>query len=126
MYKPLFALLTLAALSARADRVAGSIDDPALRRKTQLVYVETAPGKFAPPAAPAVMDQTRNTFQPKLLPVLAGQAVSFRSNDPELHNVNARAGKQSWPSARIAGGGADRPFDAADCCRCHGPARCPV
>jgi plastocyanin len=87
------AALSLAAPYARAETLNGSIDDPALRRKTVLVYVETAPGKFTPPAVPAVMNQIGNTFQPRVLPVIAGQKIEFQSQDPELHNVYARAGK---------------------------------
>lgn len=84
--------LTFAA-AAHAASITGQIDDPALRRKTTLVYVETAPGKFAPPAEAAVMNQVHNTYSPHVLPVLVGQKVEFRSEDPELHNVYARQAK---------------------------------
>jgi len=87
------ALALAATTAASADTLTGHIDDPALRRKTQLVYVETAAGTFAPLATPAVMNQTGNTYSPKILPVLIGSKVEFRSGDPELHNVNARANK---------------------------------
>jgi plastocyanin len=82
-----------ASAAARAETLNGSIDDPGLRRKTQLVYVETVPGKFTPPAEPAVMNQIGNTYSPRVLTALAGQKIEFRSQDPELHNVYARAGK---------------------------------
>ena len=87
-------LLLAAATSARAEPLTGRLEDPALRRKTTLVYVETAPGKFPPPTEPAVMNQVGNTYSPRVLPVLIGTRVEFRSADPELHNVNARANKQ--------------------------------
>jgi len=81
--RPLLFLLSLAlTASASAETLTGRIEDPSLRRKTTLVYVELAPGKFAPPADVAVMNQQGNTYTPRLLP------------DPELHNVNARANKQ--------------------------------
>src|SRR5207248_2220241 len=80
----------LAASAVRAGTLNVQIDDPALRRKTTLVYIETAPGKFTPPAQPAIMNQVHNTYSPRVLPVLAGQKVQFRSEDPELHNVFAR------------------------------------
>jgi plastocyanin len=87
-------LLALAAGKVNAETLTGRIEDPALRRKTALIYVETAPGKFPAPAQPAVMNQLHNTYQPRLLTVLAGQKVEFRSGDPELHNVNGRQSKQ--------------------------------
>jgi plastocyanin len=90
----LVAALSLAAPLSRAETLSGSIDDPDLRRKTQLVYVETVAGKFTPPATAAVMNQIGNTYVPKVLPVMAGQKVEFRSRDPELHNVYARAGER--------------------------------
>ncbi len=89
----LFAAVCLAAPLARAEALNGSIDDPGLRRKTQLVYIESVPGKFTPPAEPAVMSQQGNKYVPALLPVIAGQKIEFQSQDPELHNVYARAGK---------------------------------
>ncbi len=82
-----------AATAARAENLNGSIDDPGLRRKTVLVYVETVAGKFTPPAEPAVMNQIGNTYSPKVLTALVGQEIEFRSQDPELHNVYARSGK---------------------------------
>ena len=88
-------LLTLAAAaSASAETLTGKIEDPSLRRKATLVYLETAPGTFPPPADAAVMNQRGNTYLPRLLPVLLGTKVEFRSSDPELHNVNARASKK--------------------------------
>lgn len=90
------ALLLLAATpAAHASSLNGTIEDPALRRKTQLVYVESAAGAYAPPVQPVVMNQVGNKYEPHLLPVLAGTTVRFQSEDPELHNVNARAGKQT-------------------------------
>ena len=87
-------LLLLFATAAGAETLTGHLDDPSLRRKTTLVYLESVPGKFAPPAEPAVMNQQGNTYVPRVLPVLLGTQVEFRSGDPELHNVNARASKQ--------------------------------
>ena len=93
--RTLLFLLTLAlTASASAETLTGRIEDPSLRRKTTLVYVELALGKFAPPAEAAVMNQQGNTYSPRILAVLLGTKVEFRSGDPELHNVNARANKQ--------------------------------
>ena len=83
----------LAASAASAETVTGQITDPGLRRKTQLVYLETVPGKFPPPAQPVLVNQKGNTYLPHLIPVLAGTKVVFKSADPELHNVYARENK---------------------------------
>lgn len=86
--------LLAAAGAARAGTLVGHID-AGLRRKVQLVYVETAPGAYPPPAEHAMMNQHGNKYVPKLLPVLVGQVIEFRSEDPELHNVYARANKKT-------------------------------
>lgn len=82
-----------AAAAPKADDLTGTIA-PGLRRKVELVYVEKVPGKFPAPAEPAVMNQVKNTYVPRLLPVLAGTVVVFKSEDPELHNVFGRAEKK--------------------------------
>ncbi|MFL5250453.1 MAG: hypothetical protein ACJ79M_02710 [Myxococcales bacterium] len=86
-------VLALAASAVRAGTLNVQIDDPGLRRKTTLVYIEAVPGKFSPPAKAAVMNQLHNTYSPRVLPVIAGQKVEFQSSDPELHNVFARQSK---------------------------------
>jgi plastocyanin len=93
--KRLALLVVAAGAVARADTLAGTIEDPGLRRKIQLVYVENVAGNYAPSPAPAVMNQVGNKYLPHVLPVVAGTTISFQSQDPELHNVNARAGKQT-------------------------------
>ena len=93
MTKQLVLVALLAASAVSAETIQGQITDPGLRRKTQLVYVESAPGKFPPPAESAQMNQKGNTYLPHLLPILAGTKVVFKSGDPELHNVYARAHK---------------------------------
>jgi plastocyanin len=95
MHVRLTILMLTAACAASAASLNGTIEDRALRTKTQLVFLESVPGKFAPPADPAVMNQIGNQYQPHLLPVLVGTKVSFTSLDPELHNVYARAGKKA-------------------------------
>lgn len=84
------ALPLTAAAGPKTEDLQGTIA-PGLRRKVELVYVEKVPGKFAPPAQPAVMNQVRNVYVPRLLPVVAGTTVQFKSEDPELHNVFGRA-----------------------------------
>jgi plastocyanin len=83
------------ALPALADSLSGTLSDPGLRRRVELVYIEKAPGTFKPPATPAVVNQRHNTYLPKLLPVVVGTKVSFTSEDAELHNVFARGGSKT-------------------------------
>ena len=66
----------------------------ALRRKTELVYVEHVDGAQTPPAEPTFVNQRGNTYVPHLTVVVAGTKIVFRSEDPELHNVYARGEKR--------------------------------
>jgi plastocyanin len=91
-YAVLIAMFVHAATS-HADPLTGTLSAP-LRKKVQLVYVEKADGKFAPPAEAAVVNQKGNKYLPSVLPLLVGSKVSFRSEDSELHNVFARGPKK--------------------------------
>jgi plastocyanin len=84
-----FSLIALSA-TVQAAPLKGRIEDPAVRRKAQLVYVEKVATPTAPPAAPVFMNQKGLKYEPHLLPVVAGTKVIFRSADAELHNVYAR------------------------------------
>jgi plastocyanin len=86
-------LFTLSA-TAFAETLKGKIDDPALRRKTELVYVEKVESPPAPPAEPVFVNQHGNTYVPRLTVVVPGTKVVFKSEDPELHNVYARGEKR--------------------------------
>jgi Polysaccharide lyase family 4, domain II len=81
--------LGLAAPLAHAETLTGTIDDPGLRRKVDLVYVDHVDGKITPPPQP-VINQKGNTYLPHIVPVVVGAKVLFKSQDPELHNVYAR------------------------------------
>jgi len=85
-------LLVLFAGTAYADVLKGKIEDPAVRRKAQLVYVDKLVSP--PPAAPVFMNQQGIKYVPHILPVVAGTKVIFKSADPELHNVYARGTKK--------------------------------
>jgi plastocyanin len=87
-------LLLAATAPAFADSLKGKIDDPALRRKTELVYVEKVDGAQTPPSEPTFVNQHGNTYVPHLTVVVAGTKIVFRSEDPELHNVYARGEKR--------------------------------
>lgn len=86
-------LLLLCALAptpaARADTLTGTIEDPALRRAVDLVYIERIEGPLPPPAE-VTITQRGLTFLPHVVPVVVGTRVVFKSEDPELHNVFAR------------------------------------
>jgi plastocyanin len=79
---------------AYAEPLAGTIDEPALRRKIDLVYVESVPWKSEPLKESPVVNQRNNVYLPHLLVVVQGQKVIFQSEDPELHNVYARGAKR--------------------------------
>jgi len=87
-------LLIATSAPALADSLKGKIEDPALRRKTGLVYVEKVDGPQTPPADPIYVNQHGNTYVPHLTVVLAGTKVIFKSEDPALHNVYARGEKR--------------------------------
>jgi plastocyanin len=86
--------MLLIASNAGAEPLTGKIEDPAIRRKAQLVYVEKVESKVTPPSQPAVVTQRGNVYLPHVLPIVAGTTVVFKSEDPELHNVYARGEKR--------------------------------
>ncbi len=92
-YRLIAALFALHATAALADPLAGTIDDPNLRKKVDVVYVEKAEGAFPPPATPVAIDQKGFKFLPHLSVFVVGTKAAFHSQDPELHNVYARLGK---------------------------------
>jgi plastocyanin len=80
--------LALAAGPALAGNVTGKVT--AAHAKTPadiVVYIDKAPGQFAPPEQHPVMDQKNLTFVPHVLPVVAGTTVDFLNSDKVLHNV---------------------------------------
>jgi plastocyanin len=53
-----------------------------------VVYIDRIPGKtFPAPSSPAVLDQRNLTFDPHVLPVLAGTRIAFPNSDEIRHNV---------------------------------------
>jgi plastocyanin len=78
-----------------------------------LVYVENAPGQFAPPPEPAQMDQQKLTFIPFVLPVVKGTKVNFLNSDSVLHNVFwSKSDDGSYPARNLGtwGKGASKDF----------------
>jgi plastocyanin len=84
------ALLTLgASLPLLAGEIHGKVTCAGLRNNASaVVYIDRIPGKtFPAPAAHAKMDQIHMTFDPHVLPILAGTTVDFLNSDSVLHNV---------------------------------------
>ncbi len=52
-----------------------------------VVYIEEVPGTFAPPAENPKIVQKSASFQPAVLPILAGTTVDFPNMDAIFHNV---------------------------------------
>src|SRR5262245_61523480 len=55
---------------------------------------------FAPPQAPAVMDQSGCAFVPHVLDAQVNQPIEFTNGDPVVHNVRASGGKN--PSFNVS------------------------
>jgi plastocyanin len=87
-------ILGLVSATASADVLKGRIEDAALRRKTQVVYVEKVAQPPKAPTAPAIMNQKGIKYIPHIMPIQVGTKVIFKSEDDELHNVYARAIKK--------------------------------
>jgi plastocyanin len=49
------------------------------------------PGKYSPPAAPAVVDQKSCIFVPHVVAIMAGQELEYRNSDPVSHNIRSNA-----------------------------------
>ena len=69
-----------------------------------VVYIQEAPGTFAPPSKPVDMDQIKMQFIPRVLPVVAGTTVRFLNSDPTPHNVfspdNEKYNLGTWPKGQ--------------------------
>ena len=94
----------LIAASACAGTITGKVSIPHARTLADIVvYVDQAPGTFAPPKDHVVMDQRNLAFVPHVLPVVVGTTVDFLNSDQVLHNVftpDKCAGKfnlGTWP-----------------------------
>lgn len=60
-------------------------------------------GSHAAPTTPAVIVQDQCMYGPRVVGVVAGQAVEIRNGDPTFHNVRGnRAGKVVWNLAQPA------------------------
>jgi plastocyanin len=75
--------------------------------KNAYVHIISGLGErvFAPPEAPAVMDQSGCLFVPHLLDVQANQPIEFANGDPVVHNVRAAAEKNRSFNVSMPGNG---------------------
>ena len=54
------------------------------------VYVKSGiSGTYAPPAAPAVIDQQGCTYHPHVFGIVAGQSIDILNSDDTLHNIHS-------------------------------------
>ena len=85
--------LLLFASASRAGDIKGKVSVQGIKSAENIaVYIDAIPDKkFDPPTEKPVVDQTKMTFHPHVLVVLAGTTVEFLNNDPVGHNVY-------WPS----------------------------
>lgn len=99
---------SLAAAPGHAGTLKGKVTIPRARTLADVVvYVDKAPGQFAPPKKHTVMDQKNLSFVPHVLPVVVGTTVDFLNSDQVLHNVftpDKCAGKfnlGTWPKGEV-------------------------
>lgn len=103
----IFVLFVLAGpASLSAGTITGKVQVKGMRdHSNAVVYIASAPGQFAPQNSPR-MNQTSLTFQPAVLPIVAGTTVQFQNSDDVLHNVftPSAAGDRfnlgSWPKGQ--------------------------
>jgi plastocyanin len=85
---PALVLVPALAWAAGEGSITGTVTATGLGSNADaVVWVEKAPGTFAPPAGPAEMDQKRMEFVPHVLPVVLGTTVRYLNSDPTAHNV---------------------------------------
>jgi plastocyanin len=74
------------AVRGRAPKATGGFPSVVLLAPEEALTETPAPDQLA--AAPAVMDQYGNAFQPKVLVVRVGEPVDFENSEDVLHNVH--------------------------------------
>ena len=84
----------------------GTVDArPVAARVAAVVYLETVPGTFRPPAAHARVDQRGLQFAPHVLAIQRGTTVDFLNSDNVRHNVFSPDGAGynlgSWPQGEV-------------------------
>jgi plastocyanin len=85
--------------------ITGVVDSPWAQRYPALVYIDQAPGDFAPPKVNPHMSQKGLVFEPHILPVLKGTTVDFTNDDTVAHNVFAPPGSATAFNLGVYGPG---------------------
>ena len=88
-------------LGGAGSSISGTIKVTGLASNADaVVYLQQAPGVFAPPVKPTEIDQRGKQFIPHVLPIVVGTTVRFLNNDPTRHNVfspdNERYNLGTW------------------------------
>jgi plastocyanin len=85
----LLAMTAIAAPLANAGVIEGMVLVRGARdNRDAVIYIDRIPGRtFHAPAKPIVLDQRNLTFDPHVLPVLAGSRIAFPNSDEIRHNV---------------------------------------
>jgi plastocyanin len=80
--------MAMGSVSPAGGTIEGTVTAKGLASNADaVVFIQQMPGKGAPPAKPADIDQHSMHFVPHVLPVVAGTTVRFLNSDPTQHNV---------------------------------------
>ena len=87
------------AYSRQDSRAASSSDNNADTKV--LIWLER-PDKDqkAPRSEPVVLDQKNKRFQPRLIPIIAGETIRIQNSDPIYHNVFSLSGTRKFDVGR--------------------------
>ena len=88
-------LFLLSSQSGEAGRITGRVKGKWIEKYQVVVFIQGVPGKRAElHAERPVMNQKDKTFSPRLLPVVVGTTVEFKSSDPFKHNIFSPDGER--------------------------------
>ena len=88
-------LFLLSSQSGEAGRITGKVKGKWIEKYQVVVFIEGVQGKMAELRAERpVMNQKDKTFSPRLLPVVVGTTVEFKSSDPFKHNIFSPDGER--------------------------------
>lgn len=107
----LYVMVVFAATGVMAEASASTVTGTVTifrfeKARDVLVYLEGAQDTEAAPVSKlAVMDRIKKEFVPRVLPVLRGTEVIFRSSDSILHSAHAFRGRESLFNVLLRVGG---------------------
>ena len=88
-------LFLLSSQGGEAGRITGRVKGKWIDKYQVVVFIEGVQGKMAELRAERpVMNQKDKTFSPRLLPVVVGTTVEFKSSDPFKHNIFSPDGER--------------------------------